>query len=223
MSSRIHIALVGALLAAGPALAQEWGRVLSSTPVISQVSVPQTVCPQAAPMQGRTSGAGALMGAIAGGAVGQSIGQGSGRAAATAIGIVGGAMIGDRIESPGPAPRHCHMVQAIEQRVTGYDVRYEYAGRTYIARMPSDPGPWVALQIAPVGSLPPAPPPVGVYQTMPEPASVATQTVIESRTVFVAVAPAWGYHHHHARTAPPVIVPWYGGAPMRRPHDAPWR
>ena len=72
------------------ASAQEQGRVLSATPIIQQVGVPQQVCGNETVYSGnRTTGAGAVIGAIAGGAVGNTIGKGSGRAAATAIGVLG--------------------------------------------------------------------------------------------------------------------------------------
>lgn len=88
----------------GHAQSQEMGRVISSTPVVTQVAAPQQVCNQgqvitAAPK----SGAGALIGAIAGGAIGSQIGGGSGRALATAVGVIGGAIAGDSAESA-PAP-----------------------------------------------------------------------------------------------------------------------
>lgn len=101
-------------LAAG---AQEVGQVLSRSPVYQQVLVPRQTCTQVPVAQPTPStGAGAVMGAIAGGAIGHAIGDGSGRALATMLGIVGGAMVGDRIEGPrGPtfktrptaAPRTC--------------------------------------------------------------------------------------------------------------------
>lgn len=46
----------------------------------------------------RTSGGGALAGAIIGGVIGNQMGGGSGKAAATAIGIVGGAALGNEAE-----------------------------------------------------------------------------------------------------------------------------
>jgi outer membrane lipoprotein SlyB len=45
-----------------------------------------------------TSGGGALLGAIIGGVIGNQFGGGSGRAAATAVGVVGGAAVGNSIE-----------------------------------------------------------------------------------------------------------------------------
>lgn len=52
-----------------------------------------------------TSGGGAIAGGLIGGAVGNQIGSGSGRAAATALGLVGGALLGNNIEAQRNAPR----------------------------------------------------------------------------------------------------------------------
>lgn len=129
------------------------GTVLSVTPVVQQVAVPQRVCHDeavAAPRQ--PSGAGALIGAIAGGAVGNAIGAGAGRAAATAIGVFSGAVIGDRIENDGQGAamqsvRRCTTHSAYEERTVAYDVVYEYAGRQYATRMRRDPGPTVRIEV----------------------------------------------------------------------------
>jgi outer membrane lipoprotein SlyB len=52
-----------------------------------------------------TSGAGAVAGGVIGGVAGNQIGHGSGRAAATALGLVGGALLGNAIEANNNAPR----------------------------------------------------------------------------------------------------------------------
>ncbi len=52
-----------------------------------------------------TSGAGAVTGGVIGGVVGNQFGHGSGRAAATALGVVGGALLGNTIEANNNAPR----------------------------------------------------------------------------------------------------------------------
>lgn len=54
---------------------------------------------------GGTSGAGAVTGGLIGGVVGNQFGRGNGRAAATAIGLVGGALLGNSVESNANAPR----------------------------------------------------------------------------------------------------------------------
>jgi uncharacterized protein YcfJ len=138
------------------AVAQELGQVLSKSPVYQQVMVPRQTCTQVPVMQtAPSSGAGALMGAIAGGAVGNAIGDGSGRALATVIGIMGGAMVGDRIEGPSGAfaqnQTQCSTQNVYENRLVGFNVVYEYAGKQYTVQLPQDPGPTIPLQITPAG------------------------------------------------------------------------
>ena len=65
------LAAVGTL-----ASAQDRGRVLSSTPVVQQVGIPQQVCGNETVYSGnRTSGAGAVIGALVGGAAGKVSGR----------------------------------------------------------------------------------------------------------------------------------------------------
>ena len=52
-----------------------------------------------------TSGGGAVAGGVVGGVLGNQIGHGSGRAAATALGVIGGALLGNNIEANANAPR----------------------------------------------------------------------------------------------------------------------
>lgn len=151
-----------ALLASGLVSAQEFGQVISCTPVLQQVAIPRQVCSlEQVAVQRPKSGAGAVMGAVAGGALGNVVGNGGGRAAATVIGVLGGAMIGDRIEGAPQAQvqnvERCNTQTFYENRAVAYNVVYEYAGKQYSVQMPSDPGPTIQLQITPVGMSDPAP------------------------------------------------------------------
>jgi uncharacterized protein YcfJ len=134
--------------------AQEVGQVISRTPVYQQVTVPRQVCTQTqvtAPAQ--TSGAGAAMGAIAGGAIGNAMGKGEGRAIATMIGVIGGAIAGDKVEGPQSqtqTQQTCTTQNVYENRLVGYNVVYEFAGKQYTVQWPRDPGPTIKLQITPV-------------------------------------------------------------------------
>lgn len=214
------ILLTTALLAAtGATQAQEMGRVISRTAVYQQVAVPRQVCSQtqvAVPTP--KSGAGAAMGAIAGGAVGNAIGDGTGRALATMVGVIGGAMLGDRVEGAPPSQiqnqQTCTTQTVYENRLVGYNVTYEYAGKQYIVQLPQDPGPTIPLQITPMGA-PAAPAPAPAVITAP----VSQNTVVmPAAPVVVAPAPVvyaptyrpwhpalginlgWaygGYRHHH--------------------------
>ena len=181
------IVLSTVLAATGACFAQDVGRVISSQPVVQQVAVPRQVCStDQVAVQPQKSGAGAAMGAIAGGAMGNAVGRGSGNAAATMLGIVGGAILGDRIEGS-PAPQmqtvqNCVNQSFYENRTIGYNVVYEFGGKQYSVQMPQDPGPTVQLQVTPVGMQSPPPNPnnvatVPVYQQPP---------VVESRTVYYA-------------------------------------
>lgn len=178
------------LLAALGAQAQEVGRVLASTPVIQQVAVPRQVCgnPQVVVQQPH-SGAGSLMGAIAGGAVGNAIGDGSGRAAATMLGVIGGAVLGNRIEGAGSQVQNmarCTTQTFHENRAVAYNVTYEYAGRQYTVQMPQDPGPTIRLQVTPVGVLS-----TGPGYAQPYAGGLGTTTITSATTVYPPPYPGY--------------------------------
>lgn len=206
--------MTGLLAMAGTGLAQaqdEQGRVISSTPVVQQVAVPRQVCSdQTVTVPGQKSGAGALIGGIAGGAMGNAIGNGSGRALATVIGLMGGAIVGDRIEG-GSQPhtktvQQCGTQNFYENRTVAYDVVYEYAGRQYRTQMPQDPGRFVRLSVTPMEAAPPPP-----VQYVPQPRveyvptapvvtriQVGTTYVPAPRVVYINdryPAPRWEHRH----------------------------
>jgi len=160
MKKTLLVSAVGALaaLACIPASAVDiMARVISSTPVVQQVAVPRQVCSnQPVVFQQPNSGAGALMGALAGGAAGNAIGSGGGRAVATMIGLVGGAIVGDSIEGSNQQVQNvqqCTTQTFYENRASHYNVVYEYQGTQYSAQMATDPGPYVRLQVTPVGAV----------------------------------------------------------------------
>ena len=199
------IAIFSALVAvATVASAQEQGRVLSATPVYQQVAVPQQVCGNETVYSGnRTSGAGAVMGAIAGGAAGNAIGKGSGRAAATAIGVIGGAVLGNQIEGGQPQYQNvqrCTTETYYENRTVGYDVVYEYAGRQYNTRTQYDPGRWIPVSVQPTGQT---------YSSQPDP--YASQGVYSQPGVVTSTYPQQPvYQPPPTYVTPPVTVIEYG-------------
>lgn len=173
------------LVSSGVGLAQEVGRVISSTPIIEQVNTPRQVCTtEAVAVRAPRSGAGALMGAIAGGAMGNAIGGGAGTVAATMLGIVGGAAIGDQIEGQQSAQienvQHCSARDYLQSRPVAYNVVYEYGGRQYSVQMPTDPGPTVQLQVTPVGARSQTTLPVG---------DVAYSQPVYEQPRYVVIAP----------------------------------
>ena len=185
------------------ASAQEQGRVLSATPVMQQVAIPQQVCGNETVYSGnRTSGAGAVLGAIAGGAAGNAIGGGSGRAAATAIGALGGAVLGNQIEGGQPQYQNvqrCTTETYYENRTMGYDVVYEYAGRQYTTRTQTDPGRWIPVSVQPAGQS---------YSTQPDP--YAAQGVYSQPGVVASPYPPAPVYQPPTYVTPPVTVIEYG-------------
>jgi uncharacterized protein YcfJ len=96
---------------------------------------------------------GAVIGGIAGGILGNQVGKGNGRTAATAAGAVTGALVGDRVENNGAGTagrqvQNCRTVDNWQTRVTGYNVEYEYQGRTYSTVMPNHPGDRIRVRVS---------------------------------------------------------------------------
>jgi uncharacterized protein YcfJ len=170
---KLHITLLlsalgaTALPVAQAAQFEEYGRVIRSEPRREQIRQPREECrteyvqAPAQYAQPQRNAGGAIIGAIAGGILGNQVGGGSGRAAATALGAVAGAVTGDRLSNnnrPGEqyaqsqypqeqAVRQCRMIDAYESRTTGYDVTYDYRGRSYTTFVQRDPGERIRLRV----------------------------------------------------------------------------
>ena len=194
------------------AWAQEQAKVIYSTPVYQLQTENQQVCgtTQAVVAQPK-SGAGSAVGAIAGGVIGNSMGKGSGNAAATAIGIMGGAILGDRIEGQNSTVQNVQtcQIQPIQQtKLAYYDVKYEYAGKQYTVQMPNDPGPYLTISITPLISSSTA---AQNVQTTPV---VVTQAVAAPTPVYVG-PPVYPYGYPYSYGPSPFSVRlgfgYYGG------------
>lgn len=104
---------------------------------------------------------GAILGGLAGGVVGHQIGGGTGKDAATALGVVLGAIAGDRMENRNqPAQyddgrfdtaqrevKHCRTVYDAQTRLTGYRVTYDYRGQSYTTFMRTNPGASLPVRV----------------------------------------------------------------------------
>ena len=211
------------LLAFNASAADILARVISSTPVVQQVAVPRQVCnTQQVITETPKSGGGALLGAVAGGAVGNAIGNGSGRALATVIGLMGGAIVGNNIEGSSNQVRNvqqCATQTVYENRASHYNVVYEYQGTQYNVQMAQDPGPYVRLQVTPVGAMPPAPQP-GFPAQQIQPAQPQTYYqqapqqpgYVVQQPVFLAPVVVESYSSYYGRPYYPrhYYQPYYG-------------
>ena len=81
-------------------------------------------------------------------------GRGGERAAATALGMIGGAVIGDRLEgNRTQTVQNCVTQNVYENRAVAYNVVYEYAGRQYNATLREDPGTTMPVEVSPAGGI----------------------------------------------------------------------
>lgn len=152
------------LLASGAALADQqhvdYARVVSVTPEYERINAPSQECYDEQ-VTGRPdnrsyerSYGGSVIGGITGAIVGNQIGRGHGKEAATAFGAITGAIVGDRLQNQnddqwGPRTvRRCRSVDRWENRIAGYRVVYEYAGRRYSDLMQNDPGSKLRVKVS---------------------------------------------------------------------------
>jgi hypothetical protein len=147
--------------------------------------------------------------AVIGGLIGNAMGGEGSRGIATMAGVIGGSVIGDRAESEknNQPVTTCTTQNVMENRLVGYNVVYEYAGRQYTVQLPQDPGPTIALQVTPVGASTPAP----AVVTQP------TTVITTPPTVIYAPAPPVYQPGWPVNTSINLGWGWYGG------HHRHWR
>lgn len=141
-----------------------YARVVDVQPIYENYQVPQNrrVCENRYDDRHRSShrgnGGRAIVGGIIGGLIGNRFGKGSGRDAATAAGILAGAAIGSnskhnrrdhRYNNNRRTRQHCYTQRDYyqEQRISGYDVSYDYNGQIYQTRLQNHPGDRVRIQV----------------------------------------------------------------------------
>ena len=228
------------LAAAGVSFAQAnagnaFGVVISSTPVVQQVTVPKQVCTTTHEQHYQPGGGGAVIGALVGGALGNQIGRGHGqdsRAIATVVGALGGGFVGNQIEAnngyyTSQPTQQCHTQNTVENRTIAQNVLYEYAGQRYTVQMPLSgdfrPGVRIALQVqnqvAPVAPVTQvyAPQPVYTQPTYTQP--VQTVTYVQPAPTVVYYDTYDSYRPRYYYNSKPYYSNHY--APPYTPHYAP--
>jgi len=122
-------------------------RVLSVEPITVQSSrsIPRTSCSYVEEVTRDNSGA--VVGAIVGGATGRAIAKD--KDTGTAVGAIAGAVIGSQ-NSPSQSRmvERCTTYQDREyfNRITGYNVTFEYNGQLRSVRMSRDPGHTITIK-----------------------------------------------------------------------------
>lgn len=105
---------------------------------------------------------GTLLGGLIGGALGNQVGHGDGRQVAKAAGAIIGGAVGYNASRDRERQRYgddryrddryyqrceTRYRDSYEERVDGYEVTYEYAGRHYVTQMPYDPGERIRIRV----------------------------------------------------------------------------
>lgn len=148
-----------ASLAAAAAHASDFtdtAKVVSSKPIYQSYTTQECRTETIAPppqAQGDRQMGGSILGGVVGGLLGSQVGQGNGRTAAAAAGAIAGAIAGDRIQNnqvaAGPTQQQvCHDVQ--RQEISGYEVRYVYAGHRASTIMNYPPGERINIEVTAV-------------------------------------------------------------------------
>jgi len=94
-----------------------------------------------------------VIGGVAGAVVGSRFGGGSGQILGTAVGTVAGGLAGQSVyDANHPQDRQgyvrvCDPVPEERERVDGYDVTYEYGGRTYHTHSDFNPGDRIRVRV----------------------------------------------------------------------------
>lgn len=105
--------------------------------------------------------AGSIVGGVVGGLLGSQVGGGNGKTVATAAGAIAGAMTGDSLQNNNTNNNYqartsvsnepyevCSTTPSYHSRTSGYEVSYEYRGRTFVTTMTRDPGRTLPVSVA---------------------------------------------------------------------------
>ena len=160
ISSLALVAITGVTSAGRYDSEYTYARVVDVQPVYETYQVPQNkrVCKDVNRKDNynssqRGNAGGAIIGGIIGGLIGNRFGGGHGREATTAAGVIAGATLGSkakRHDYNNQPRRHCFTQTEYyeEQRVSAYDVSYDYNGKTRHARMQNHPGDRVRIEVS---------------------------------------------------------------------------
>ncbi len=143
----------------------DFARVVNVEPLRRQVRVSQPVreCWQETSYASegpfsRNHIGGTLLGSAIGTVIGNQIGHGRGKDVARVAGAIAGGAIGHNVSVDRQRQLYGNQAQthercdvryrdSWEERIDGYEVTYEYAGREYVTRMPYDPGESIQVRV----------------------------------------------------------------------------
>lgn len=136
----------------------QFAEVLAVEPIKETVRTPREVCRDVTvtrqkPVQDQHRIAGTAVGAVVGGLLGNQIGGGTGKKIATVAGAVGGGYAGNQVQERmqrnstyTTTETRCDTVMDSHDKVVGYNVRYDLAGKVGQVRMDREPGAQIPVK-----------------------------------------------------------------------------
>ena len=136
----------------------KFAEVLAVEPIKETIRTPREVCKDVTvtrqkPVQDQHRIAGTAVGAVVGGLLGNQVGGGNGKKIATVAGAVGGGYAGNQVQGRMQAnstytttETRCSTVTDTHDKIVGYDVKYDLAGKVGRVRMDRDPGSQIPVQ-----------------------------------------------------------------------------
>lgn len=129
-----------------------YAEVLDVEPVVEVIKTPREVCKDVTvtrqrPVRDQHQIAGTVIGAVAGGLLGNQVGGGNGKKVATVAGAAAGGYAGNKVQENMQAgstytttETRCDTHTETSEKVIGYKVKYDLAGKVGTVRMEHDPG-----------------------------------------------------------------------------------
>jgi uncharacterized protein YcfJ len=136
----------------------QFAEVLAVEPIKETVRTPREVCRDVTvtrqkPVQDQHRIAGTAVGAVVGGLLGNQIGGGTGKKIATVAGAVGGGYAGNQVQERmqrnstyTTTETRCDTVMDSNDKVVGYNVRYDLDGKVGQVRMDREPGAQIPVK-----------------------------------------------------------------------------
>src|SRR5690606_14399492 len=136
----------------------QYAEVLGVEPVVEVIRTPREVCKDVAvtrqkPVRDQHQIAGTVIGVVAGGLLGNQVGGGNGKKVATVAGAAAGGYAGNKVQGNMQAgdtyttmETRCNTVTDVEDKIVGYDVKYDLAGKVGQVRMDRDPGSTIPVR-----------------------------------------------------------------------------
>ncbi len=125
----------------------EVGQVISTRPITESRPQSTQVCSNETIQPQEQNNVAPVIGGLVGAAIGNTIGNGRGRDAATILGAISGSMYANDQHNNPRTVQRCVPQMTYVTVTRGYEVTFDYNGRTFVQQMSYNPGQQVRVTI----------------------------------------------------------------------------